>query len=145
MSPTFPYLTGATPEAAATATARTADISQDEDVAAIDLGNGRSAADDPPGALDEEYFDDDADAREFVFPNLEQDVAPMATATLARTRGAQRRLQDQHLDSTPTPGRTTTPTALALPATPVQVGAAPAPTPRGVHVGSPVAATPPSQ
>jgi hypothetical protein len=143
MSPAFPYLTGATPDAAVMT--RTANISQDNGVEALDMGDGRSSADVPPGAADKENFDDNADTREFVFPNLEQDVAAMATAMLARTRGAQRRLQDQQLDSIPTPARTTTPTAPATPVTRVQTGADATPMPRYANVASPIAATPPNQ
>ena len=37
----------------------------------------------PPCADNEEQFDEDADAWEFVFPNLEQDMAAPVTTALA--------------------------------------------------------------
>jgi hypothetical protein len=81
MSPAFPYLTGVNPAATAPATA--ANVSQEDGEMAMGKIDDGDAAVDPPGAEEEEQFDDDADAREFVFPNLEQDIAPRETTMLA--------------------------------------------------------------
>lgn len=110
MAPSFPYLTGGDPAAAAPA--MVADVSQEEGDVAMGAIDGGDAIDIPMGTDEEEQFDEDADAREFVFPNLEQDVAPADPITLARTRGAQRRLQDQPSQGTQTPGRTMAPSML---------------------------------
>ena len=69
----FPYLTGrALPDTAPAGAMR--DVSQDVE---------------PPlrGATphETENFDDDADTQDFVFPNLEQDLAPETRASLAQT------------------------------------------------------------
>ena len=82
MPVSFPYLTDTNSTAAAPATA--ADVSQDVGVTAMEGIDGVDAAVDPPGAEEELQFDDDADAREFIFPNLEEDVAPLGADTLAR-------------------------------------------------------------
>ena len=65
----FPYLSGRTPPTAAP-TAVPRDVSQDEE---------------PPhhaeAAPEAERFDDNLNAQDFVFPNLEQDLAPEMRAT----------------------------------------------------------------
>ena len=82
MDKLFPYLSGrTTPTAAPTAASR--DVSQEE----APPHHGEAAP-------DAEQFDDDRDTHDFVFPNLEQDLAPETRATLARTRGEQRRLDE---------------------------------------------------
>jgi hypothetical protein len=107
MTLSFPYLNRGNAAAAATATA--ADVSQEDSDVAMGTVNGDDAIDAAGGIYAEEQFDEEADAREFVFPNLEQDIEPVAPVTLARTRGAQRLLQNHPLLGTPTPERTGTP------------------------------------
>ena len=136
MAPPFPYLTGGDPTATASTTA--ADVSQEEGDIAMGAINGDDAVDVPTGADEEEQFDDDADAREFVFPNLEQDVAPGEPTTLARTRGAQRRLQDQFPHGTPTPGRAVAP---ATPTTRDNTDGRTPPVPRRGDFNTPTAVT----
>jgi hypothetical protein len=137
MSPSFPYLTGTDHAPGEPATA--ADVSQEEGKIARGELDGGGDVDKVPAAEYKEQFNDDADAREFVFPNLDQDVAPGETTTLAQTRGAQWRLEDQRPHSTPTPARTTAPTT---PATPENPGETTPPAPRRVGFNSPTAVAP---
>jgi hypothetical protein len=94
MTLAFPYLTG--DNLAATEPTTAVDVSQEEGETELGTNDvGDVAAAEPLGADDEEQFDEDADAQEFVFPNLEQDVATREPLSLARTRLAQRCLIDQ--------------------------------------------------
>lgn len=67
------------------------------------------------GVNKEEHFDEDAEAGEYVFPNLEQDVATPTVAELARTQGEQRRLKERRQDENNAPRQ-----AMATPLPPNQ-------------------------
>jgi hypothetical protein len=59
------------------------------------------------GVDGEEQFDEDAEAGEYVFPNLEQDLAIPTVAERARMRGEQRRLEERRQDENNTPRQAT--------------------------------------
>ncbi len=63
--------------------AKPTDVSQDDGAIAMEGSDGINATVDPPSAEEDEQFDDNADACEFVFPNLEEAVAPLGAEMLA--------------------------------------------------------------
>lgn len=81
------------------------DVTQEEDDVAgpIEVAIGAGARD----GDDDEQFDEDAEAGEYVFPNLEQDLATPTVADLARTRGEQKRLDERRQEGNHTPRQTT--------------------------------------
>lgn len=112
MSAPFSYLNGPRGDPPAPGDGR--DVTQDEGDIVIrdDTVNAAWAG----GLEEEEHFDEDAEAGEYIFPNLEQDVATLATTELARTRGEQRRINELRHDVNGEPRQTTaTPPPLATP------------------------------
>jgi hypothetical protein len=139
MNTPFPYLNSPCADPPAPGDGR--DVTQDEgDIVTRDDAVNTAGA---GGLEEEEHFDEDAEASEWILPNLEQDVAMLATTELARTRGEQRRLDELRHDGSGEPRQTTaTPPPMATP-NPSTRGNTTTPIARRVNfdVASPIART----
>lgn len=126
MTFTFPNLPGNAADQWEHAAAR--DISQEE--GDITINNTGCSSTDALLDDDDKHFDNEADAREYIFPQLEEDHAPQTADELAWTWGGERHLNELRLDAIATPG---TARSLTPPATPGTISSIKNPVPRQLN------------